>query len=114
MDLRAIFLLIGTVATLIGGAYLISKFWKDIREKVAAWLRSRGLQKSVLMDAWVVLDNLVTTVRCTIFVKTQTTGSQKVSETTYSRDEIRQKDPDVYAELQKRGNLETNIMDLFQ
>jgi hypothetical protein len=114
MDLRAIFLLIGTVATLIRGAYLISKFWKDIREKVAGWLRNRGLQKSALMDAWIVLDNLVTTVRCTIFVKTQTTVTQKVSETTYSRDEIRQKDPDVYAELQKRGNLETNIMDLFQ
>lgn len=114
MDVRAIFLLIGAVATLVGGAYLISKFWKDIRETVASWLRRRGLQKSALMDAWVILDNLVVGVSCKIFVNTRETGTQKISETTYSDAEIREKDPELYKELQKRGNLEANVMDLLQ
>lgn len=103
---------VGAIA-LIAAAYFVSKFWKNIRETVAAWLRARGLQESALMDAWVVLDNLVTVIRRKIFVKAKQTGEQKISETTHTLDEIRESDPDVYAEIEKRGQVKQNIMHLF-
>ncbi len=90
----------------------ISLFWDDIREKVAAWLRQQGLEKSVLMDAWIKLDNLIGFVRCRIFVKTKTKSEEIVSEKQYAINEI--DDPDVLEELQRRKYAERNIMSLIQ
>ncbi|MBD2515074.1 hypothetical protein H6G93_08635 [Nostoc sp. FACHB-973] len=90
----------------------ISLFWNDIREKVAAWLRQKGLEKSVLMDAWIKLDNLIGFVRCRIFVKTKTKSEVIVSEQQYTMNEI--DDPDVLKQLQKRKHAEKNIMPLIQ
>ncbi|MUG91333.1 hypothetical protein F7734_02050 [Scytonema sp. UIC 10036] len=118
MDFRTIAILpvlVGAaVIGLLGGAYLISRFWKDIRENVAAWLRKKGLQKSALMDAWVILDKLATGIKSSIFVKTRDTGTQQVSEQEYTEEELYDSDPNVYAEFQKRGYLKKNIMSLFQ
>ena len=94
------------------GIGIVSLFWNDIRDKVAAWLRRNGLQESILMDAWVKLDSLFTTVRCTIFVKTKTKGVQTVEEKQLSISEI--DDPDVLKELQTKGLSQRNIMTLMQ
>ena len=99
------------VGSLLGSG-IVSLFWHDIKDKVAAWLRQKGLQESDLMDAWVKLDSFVTTVRCKIFVKTKTKGVQIVSETQCSISEI--DDPDVLKELQARGLSQRNIMTLMQ
>jgi hypothetical protein len=98
------------VGALLGIGF--SLFWDDIREKVAAWLRQKGLEKSVLMDAWIKLDNLIGFVRCRIFVKTKTRSEVIVSEQQYAIDEI--DDPDVLEELQRRKYAERNIMTLIQ
>ncbi len=106
--------IVGVAIALFLGGFLLSQFWNEIRDTVAAWLRDQGLQNSALMDAWIVIDGLVTSVRRRIFVKTRQTGEQKISETTHTLDEIRESYPDVYAELEKRGYVKKNIMYLFQ
>ncbi len=94
------------IAAIIGG--LTVAFWDDVRERVATWLREHGLSKSVLMDAWIKLDQIIGSIRCKIFTRTHQYGVQKISETSFELDEI--KDADVLAELQRRGYVEINIM----
>ncbi|MDJ0575881.1 MAG: hypothetical protein QNJ65_12030 [Xenococcaceae cyanobacterium MO_234.B1] len=106
--------LVITAVTVVG-AFLgigISLFWDDIREQVAAWLRRKGWEKSVLMDAWIKLDRFIGFVRCRIFVKTQKKSKVKISEQEYAIDEI--DDPDVLEELQRKGHVKKNIMTLIQ
>ena len=89
--------------------FLIARFWKDIRDQVATWLREQGLENSMLMDAWIELDNLIAAVRSRIFVKVKPLGETKIiSETTYHLDEI--DDSDVVAELEARGHIIKDIM----
>lgn len=99
------------IATAVVGAFLAVKFWDTIRETVAKWLRVCGWEKSVLMDAWIQLDRLISGVRCKIFFKKRT-QELKVFEETYTIDEI--DDPDVLAELEKRGFVERNVMTYIQ
>lgn len=97
-------LIIGAVA-----AGFAVAFWDNIREKVSAWLRNRGLSHSALMDAWIKLDSVMGRIRCRIFVKTREHGVQETSETTYeSIDDI--EDPDVQKALRANGYAEKNIM----
>jgi len=93
--------------------FLIARFWRDIRDQVAAWLREQGWENSMLMDAWIQLDKLIGAVRSRIFVKVKPLGETKmISETTYNLDEI--DDPDVIAELEVRGHLTQDIMEYLE
>lgn len=103
------------VALGIGGAtavavYLAGKFWDDISDRVAAWLRARGLAASALMDAWIQLDLSVRTVRTRIYGKQSNDIPTLITETTFNMSEI--DDPDVLAELERRGCATRNIMSL--
>ncbi len=106
-------LALGAVA-LAGSAYFAWKYRHQVREKVKDWLHARGLEQSALMDALMVCDTLAGAIErnviCKIFVRTQTTGEQKVFEQSYTMDEIRKIDPDVYAELEKRGHGSRSIL----
>ena len=101
-------------AVAVGGVYLAWKFRHHIREQVAEWLRTHGLQKSALMDVLMVCDTVAGAldkrIVCKIFVKTQHTVEQKISEQTYTLEEISKIDSDVYAELEKRGHARKSIM----
>ncbi len=93
------------VAAIVAGSglYLAWRFRHRLRDQVAAWLHANGLQKSALMDVLIVCDMLAGAVEkrilCKIFVKTKQTGEQKISEQTYTLEEISKIDPDVSAEL---------------
>lgn len=109
----------GAVAlgAIIAAGWLISKFWDNIREEVAAWLRKNNLQESSLMNVWIKFDNMVSTVKCKVFAKTQKTGEQQITERTLTPKEIealQHKEPDVYAELQRHGIAQKNLMYMFQ
>lgn len=92
------------------GAWLVYRFWDDIRDQVAAWLRECGLDKSVLMDAWIVLDRLAVGIRRKIFVETKQTGEVMISETTFALDKI--DDPETRVELEKRGHVKKQILEM--
>ena len=93
-------------------ASLFVAFWDDIRERVATWLRNKGLSNSLLMDAWIKLDLIAGRVRCRIFGKTRKYGLQEISEVTYTQDQI--EDQEILAELRRRGYCEKNIMSQIQ
>ncbi len=104
MYLREILVLAGLVATAVAAFYL-ARFWKDIREQVATWLREQKLEKSILIDAWIQLDKIIGAVKCRLFVKLKSTEETKmISETTYTLDEI--DDLDVLEELEERGYID--------
>jgi hypothetical protein len=106
--------LITKIAILATVGYLAWNHQHQIRESVAAWLREQGLQDSALMKAWIVFDQLISGVRRSLMVETKQTGIQKISETTYSFEEIRKTDPDVYDQLQRLGYAKKDIMPLLQ
>ncbi len=99
---------------LSAAGYFAWQYRNQIRESVAAWLRKQGLQDSTLMKAWIVFDQFISGVRRSLMVETRQTGTQKISETTHSLEEIRKIDPDVYDQLQKLGYAEKDIMSLLQ
>lgn len=102
-----------SIAVPIIMGFLIARFWRDIRDQVSDWLREQGLENSMLMDAWIELDNLIAAVRSRIFVKVKPLGETKrISETTYNLDEI--DDPDLVAELEARGHLKKDIMEYLE
>jgi hypothetical protein len=104
MYLRGILVLAGLVATAVA-AFYVARFWKNIREQVATWLREQKLEKSILMDAWIQLDKLIGAVKCRLFVKLKSTEETKmISEMTYQLDEI--DDFDVLKKLEERGSIE--------
>lgn len=47
-------------------------------------------------------------------VETKQTGTQKISETTHSQEEIRKTDPEIYDQLQRLGYAKKDIMPLLQ
>jgi hypothetical protein len=99
---------------LSAAGYFAWQYRNQIRESVAAWLRKQGLQDSALMKAWIVFDKLISGVRRYLMVETRQTGTQKISETTHSLEEIRKTDPDVYDQLQRLGYAKKDIMPLLQ
>jgi hypothetical protein len=100
------------ISLLIMGILAVSvtvAYWDDIRETVAAWLRSKGLQQSALMSAWIKLDVAVGGIRSRLFTKTRQHGATQVSETIVSPDQL---DDEMRAQLQRLGYAEKNIMSL--
>ena len=94
----------------IGVAAAALAIWDQIRDKLAAWLRKVGLQKTALMDAVVALDAIAGKIRCRLFATTRRTGKVKIDETTYRMNQIG--DAKVLAELRKRGHVEQNVLNL--
>ncbi len=88
-------------------AHVVVKFWDEIRNSVAAWLRRLGLSRSRLMDAWVLLDRVVSGVRCRFIAKT-TQAEVKVEESLLSMDEI--DDPEVVAQLKRNSEVKRDAM----
>jgi predicted TIM-barrel enzyme len=99
---------------LAGSAYIAWRYRHQVRETVASWLRTHGLEKSALMDALMVCDTVIGTIEkrviCKILVTTQKTGEQQISETTYSMEEFQKNQPDLYATLEKTGHAYKNIL----
>lgn len=95
-------------------AYIAWKFRHRIREKLAAWLRTNNLENSALMDVLLVCDKLAGTVDkkiiCKVFVVTQETGEQKISEETLSTDVLKNLYPDIYAQLEKQEHAQKSIL----
>ena len=106
--------LITKLAIVVTVGYLAWNHQHQIRESVAAWLREQGLQDSALMKAWLIFDQLIFGIRSSLMVETKQTGTQKISETTHSIEEIREIDRDVYKQLQKLGYVKKDIMPLLQ
>lgn len=102
------------LGALLFSAWVVTKFWPEIKDTVSSWLRERNLDESALMDAVVILDKLVTNVRCRIIVETKKTGKQTVEEKILTIEELQKSDPDIYKELQKKGHVEVDIMELFE
>jgi hypothetical protein len=100
-------------AVLAGGAYIAWRFRHQLREKIAAWLRNHNLEKSALMDVLLVCDRIsgsINQVAYKIFAVTRQTGEQKISEEVCNLDELKNLDPDVYAELERRGHFQKSIL----
>lgn len=104
--------LVYALAALLGLGAVVTVFvlWDDVRDRLAAWLRKMGLQKSALMDAVVCFDNLVGQIRCRLFVATRTSGTVQIDETSYRLDQI--SDPEVKAELARRGLATRSVLHL--
>ncbi|ATB32110.1 hypothetical protein [Melittangium boletus] len=90
------------------GVGLVVHFWDKIRDTVASWLRQLGLDQSRLMDAWILLDRVVSGVRCRIYAKT-TQGQINVKETSLSMDEI--DDQEVLDQLKRRATVKRDVME---
>jgi hypothetical protein len=105
-----IWYLVAAAVAAVGAALTVS-LWHDISDRVASWLRDQGLEKSSLMDAWVLLDKTVSGVRAKLRLVTRQHGSHEVVlERTYRLDQI--DDPDVRALLASRSMAQFNVLDL--
>jgi hypothetical protein len=108
--------IIAAVVALVvaAGGYLLVRYrcWDSIRDQLAGWLRASGLDRSMLMDALVRLDNLVVNVRCRLIGKTRHQGEVLIREEILSPDDI--DDPEVLAELRKRGHFEKSVLTLIE
>lgn len=100
------------LAASVAAALLAGAFWDDIREGVAAGLRDFGLNRSVLMDAWIQLDRLVGHVRSRVFVKTKKGKVIEISERTFSLDEI--DDPEIRRVLRNSRHYKKNVLELIE
>jgi len=94
----------------LGAAVTALVFWDDIRDRLAGWLRQKGLHKSALMDALVRLDDIAGRVRCRLFATARRTGTVRIDETVYDVNQI--DDPEVLAELRKRGHAQRSVLHL--
>ncbi|MBV8892270.1 MAG: hypothetical protein JO266_09930 [Acidobacteria bacterium] len=103
--------LIAAAVAAVGLAALTVSLWHDISDRVASWLRDYGLEKSSLMDAWVLLDNQISGIRAKLRLVTRQHGSHEVVlERTYRLDQI--DDPEVRAQLANRSTAQFNVLDL--
>lgn len=79
-----------------------NKLWGKVREGVASWLRSKKLEESVLMDAWVGINkhvDAVTRVARTALKREQTQQDSQ-NETVMGVEQI--DDPEVLALARKQ------------
>jgi hypothetical protein len=104
----AVLALLGIGAVAVAVTAIV--FWDSIRDLLAGWLRSKGLEKTVLMDALIRLDTVMGKVRCQLFATTTNTGTAKIEETTFTMDQI--DDPQLREELIRRGLVERNVLHL--
>jgi hypothetical protein len=103
-------LLIIAIAAAVGAAIGVS-LSTAIQRAVATWLRENGLDKSVLMDAVVALERAGNRVKARVRVQARNHGTKVITmEKTHSIDDIA--DPQVRAELQRRGHAEQNVLAL--
>jgi len=94
------------------GALVGASLRKDIRQRVARWLREHHLSESKLMDAVLLLDNIDSTIRAKVRVLARDRPAEVLQiERTYSESDI--KDPMLLAELRKHQHAEQNVMSLF-
>lgn len=103
------------IALLAGGAAVATvatvAFWDRIREAVTSWLHRNSLARSVLMDAWVWLDRMISGVRARIFVKRRHhERAACVEEMSLPMSEI--DDEDVLYELRRRGRVRVEALHL--
>jgi hypothetical protein len=103
-------LLIFAIAAAVGAAIGVS-LSTAVQRAVAGWLRDNGLDKSVLMDAVVALEKVGNRIHAKARVKAKNYGTKVIAiEKTYSIDSIT--DPQVRAELERRGHAEQDILAL--
>ncbi|HKI03288.1 MAG TPA: hypothetical protein VKK31_15020 [Thermoanaerobaculia bacterium] len=93
-------------------AIFASVYWQQVASEVAGWLRSRGLAKTALMDAWVWIDYHMTKVRSRIFIKDHQGQAIQISVKTLSPEQV--DDPEVRALLDRQGSVYRNIMPIVQ
>jgi hypothetical protein len=111
---KQLFQLAAGVVALSVGIYFARKHRHQVREKVSEWLRNNNLEKSALQDVVTVYDSIAGAIEknivCKIFVKTQAKGETKISEVTYTMEELKKIDPDLYAEVEKLGHAQKSIL----
>lgn len=111
---KQLFELAAGVVALSVGIYLARKYRHQVREKVSEWLRNNSLEKSALQDVVATYDSIAGAIEknivCKIFVKTQANGEVKISEDVYTMEELKKSNPDIYAELEKRGHAQKSIL----
>ena len=107
---------VGAAAVLAGGVYIGWRYRQKIRDEVSAWLRERNLEKTVLMSALLLFDNVFAgvdrVVRRRIVVQTQQTGKQFISEEIMTDEEISKLDPEVRKLLMTNNSVEKDIYKL--
>jgi hypothetical protein len=82
-----------------------------VQRAVTGWLRDNGLAKSALMDAVVALEKVGNRVKAKVRVTARNHGTKVIAiEKTHSIDDIT--DPQVRAELERRGRAEQNVLAL--
>ncbi len=107
------------VGAAVGATIYIIANWPEISNKISSWLDRNNLDRSALMDAFVIFERIVTNsvyspIRRFIVVVTKQTGRQTIEEEELSSEEVQRRDPDLYKELQKRTHVEINIMKQIQ
>jgi hypothetical protein len=93
-------------------AGFVGVYWQQVANEIASWLRSRGLEKNSLMDAWVQLDRQMTKIRSRVFVKNRRGEVIQVSVKTLSLEQV--DDPEVRALLARQSTVHRNVMPLVQ
>jgi hypothetical protein len=97
----------GILGVLVGASVVVH-FWDTIRDYVAGWLRNNGLSRSALMDAWILLDQVVSGIRCRLYAK-RTTGRVESTETVFDVESI--DDQEVLNELKRRGMVKRQVLE---
>jgi hypothetical protein len=100
-------LLIAVGAVLAGAA--TASLSSDVRQSVAAWLRTRGLARTALMDAWLVLDRSAGAIRAALRLTTTYGTQELVLDRRYQWDQI--DDPEVRTLLRRRRHVELHVLD---
>lgn len=97
------------------GLYAAHKYRAEVRDRVQRWLHQNNLEKTALTDVLFVCDNVAGQANkftCKIFVKTKEKGEQKVSENTYSLEELKKVNPDIAAQMESRQHSQKSILKL--
>ena len=109
--IHLLFYAVGAIAA--GVAALIgTSMMKDAQHRVARWLRERGLNKSRLMEAVVMLAQVGVIIRASVHVRAVEQPAEIIRiERTYSMSDIQ--DMSLRAALRQSQRAELDIMSLF-
>jgi len=103
---------IGAVAVAGGFVYIGWRYRQKIREEVSQWLQQKNLEKTVLMSALVIFDNVTSSlerVRRRIIVETSEIGQQIISEEIVAMDSLPK---ELRALLEANDSCEQDIYEL--
>lgn len=106
---------VGAIIVAVIAFYLGWRYRQKIRNEVSKWLRRRNLDKSALMAAFILYDNVIAgidRVRRKILVETVDTGRVEVSEQDISLEELRKISPDIYELVVQNGTATQDIYSL--